>query len=80
MPVALVVGVLLSAVNQGSIIVAGQAGVATWVRVGVNFAVPFMVASVGFLSAARHPPDRAGRRPGRWRAGAGKGPGDGQLS
>jgi hypothetical protein len=34
---------------------AGDAGPATWVRVGANYLVPFMVSSVGFLSACRVP-------------------------
>lgn len=51
--VAAVVGTVLSAVNQGSVIVDGKASAATWVRVGVNYLVPFLVSSVGFLSACR---------------------------
>lgn len=55
-PVALVVGTILSAVNQGSTIVAGAATLVTWIRVGVNYCVPFLVASIGFLSACRSAP------------------------
>ena len=55
--VAAVVGTVLSAVNQGSVIFGGHATAATWVRVGVNYLVPFLVSSVGFLSACR---DREG--------------------
>lgn len=54
--VALVVGTLLSAVNQGSTIVDGDATWITWVRVAVNYCVPFVVASIGFLSACRVAP------------------------
>lgn len=61
-PVAAVVGCVLSAINEGSQIVAGSAGWPTWVRVGFNFVVPFLVASYGFLTAARVPP-RGGRHP-----------------
>ncbi len=65
-PVAAIVGTLLSAVNQGDVLLAG-AGPGTWVRVAVNYLVPFCVASVGFLSARRvragDPPD-AGLTPG----------------
>ena len=53
--VALVVGTILSAVNQGSTIVDGTATWVTWLRVGVNYCVPFIVASIGFLSACRAP-------------------------
>ena len=55
--VAIVVGTVLSAVNQGNVIVDGHATTATWIRVAVNYAVPFCVASIGFLGACR---DRSG--------------------
>lgn len=55
-PVAAVVGTVLSAVNQGDVLLAGAGGVVTWVRVAVNYAVPFCVASTGFLAARRAPP------------------------
>jgi hypothetical protein len=42
-PVAVVVGTILSAVNQGDVLLGG-AGPGTWVRVAVNFLVPFCVA------------------------------------
>jgi hypothetical protein len=58
--VAIVVGTILSAVNQGSTIAAGNATWVTWVRVVVNYCVPFCVASIGFLAACRIPTsDRA---------------------
>ncbi len=52
-PVALVVGTILSAVNQGSTIAAGDASWLTWVRLAFNYCVPFCVASIGFLAACR---------------------------
>jgi hypothetical protein len=52
-PIAAIVGSVLSVVNQGDVIVGGQAGVVTWVRVVVNYLVPFVVASVAYLSACR---------------------------
>jgi hypothetical protein len=58
--VALVVGTILSAVNQGSTIVDGNATWVTWLRIGVNYCVPFVVASIGFLSACRAPADPEG--------------------
>jgi hypothetical protein len=51
--IAIVVGTVLSAVNQGHLILAGQVAPDMWVRILVNYAVPFVVASVGFLSACR---------------------------
>jgi hypothetical protein len=44
---------LLSLINQGSVIFGGDATAATWVRVGLNYVVPFCVSSLGFLSATR---------------------------
>ncbi len=51
--IAAVVGTLLSIINQGSVILGGDATTATWVRVGLNYVVPFCVSSLGFLSATR---------------------------
>jgi hypothetical protein len=51
--VALIVGTILSAVNEGADIANGNFDVATIVRIGVNFAVPYVVASFGYLSACR---------------------------
>jgi hypothetical protein len=51
--IAAVVGTLLSLINQGSVIFGGDATAATWVRVGLNYVVPFCVSSLGFLSATR---------------------------
>jgi hypothetical protein len=54
-PVAAVVGTVLSAVNQGDVVLGGDAGLSTWVRIAVNYLVPFLVASFGFLAARRTP-------------------------
>ncbi len=51
--ICLVVGTLLSLINQGAVIAGGDATAATWVRVGLNYVVPFCVSSLGFLSATR---------------------------
>jgi hypothetical protein len=51
--VALVVGTILSAVNQGTVIANGHAVATTWVRVAVNYLVPYTVASIGYLSPFR---------------------------
>ncbi|MBT2405421.1 MULTISPECIES: nitrate/nitrite transporter NrtS [unclassified Streptomyces] len=53
MPIALVVGTLLSLVNQGSVLFAGAATAVTWVRVLVNYLVPFCVSSAGFYGCRR---------------------------
>jgi hypothetical protein len=52
-PTALVVGTILCAVNQGATQIAGQATTGTWLRMAFNYAVPFVVASVGYLAARR---------------------------
>jgi hypothetical protein len=54
-PVAAVVGCVLSAINEGARIAAGRTGWLTWVQVGLNFMVPFLVSSYGYLAAARVP-------------------------
>ncbi len=54
-PVAAVVGCVLSAINEGTRIAAGHTGSLTWVQVGLNFVVPFLVSSYGYLAAARVP-------------------------
>lgn len=54
-PTAVVVGSVLSAVNQSTVIAAGHATTGTWVRVAVNYVVPFIVASIGYLAGRRTP-------------------------
>ena len=63
-PVAAVVGCVLSAINEGTQIAAGNAGWQTWVRVGLNFVVPFLVSSYGYLVAARVPRPPPGQAAG----------------
>ena len=54
---ALLVGTVLSLVNQGATVANGQGDGGTWVRVVVNFVVPFW-ASVGYISARRVRPGK----------------------
>ena len=51
LPVAAVVGCVLSAINEGAKIATGHTGWPTWVQVGLNFVVPFLVSSYGYLTA-----------------------------
>ncbi|HYN35728.1 MAG TPA: nitrate/nitrite transporter NrtS [Actinomycetota bacterium] len=51
LPTALVVGTILSLINQGSVIQAGDATVATWIRVLFNYLIPLTVSNIGFVSA-----------------------------
>jgi hypothetical protein len=78
-PVALVVGTVLSLINQGSVLFAGRATDATWLRIASNYAMPFLVSSVGFFLSQRQrrtsdEPDGTARGPGtdsaapRWEA------------
>ena len=48
--IALVVGTLLTVVNQGSVIESGDATLATWVRTVANYVIPYTVASIGYLT------------------------------
>jgi hypothetical protein len=51
LPVALVVGTLLSLVNQGDIIFSRQVSIGFWIKIGMNYIIPFCVSSYGFLQA-----------------------------
>ena len=61
LPVAAVVGCVLSAINEGARIASGHTAWPTWVQVGLNFVVPFVVSSYGYLTAQTRPVDQ--RRP-----------------
>lgn len=52
-PVSLLVGSILSALNQGWVILSGDVPATTIARIAVNFAVPFCVASYGLLAGRR---------------------------
>jgi hypothetical protein len=51
--IALVVGVVLTLINQGDVIIGGDASPATWIKVGLNFCVPFVVSNLGLLAGKR---------------------------
>jgi hypothetical protein len=53
LPIALVVGVVLTLINQGGVLAAGHATTGTWVRCALNFVVPFLVSNAGLLSGRR---------------------------
>ncbi|MFG2549418.1 nitrate/nitrite transporter NrtS [Streptomyces sp. NPDC048581] len=50
---ACLVGTVLSAVNQGTVIISGEAKSATWARLAVNYLVPYLVAGTGSLATRR---------------------------
>lgn len=52
-PVAAVVGTVISVVNQAGVVLSGQADEITALRIVVNYVVPYIVASVAYLSACR---------------------------
>lgn len=52
-PIAVVVGTLLSLVNQAQVVAGGHADGTTWVRIGINYAIPFIVASIGCIAPFR---------------------------
>jgi hypothetical protein len=51
--IALVVGCILSIINQGDVIVHGDATGGTLIKVCLNFVVPFLVSNLGVLTGAR---------------------------
>ena len=51
--IALIVGLVLTAINQLDVIVRGDATTFTWVKTGLNFCVPFIVSNLGLLAGRR---------------------------
>jgi hypothetical protein len=66
LPTAIIVGIALSAINQGAVIARNEASSATWIRVGFNFLIPFIVSNVGYCGAvfARRKEERVARPEG----------------
>jgi hypothetical protein len=52
-PTAALVGVVLTVINQGDVIVHGDATALTGVKVCLNFVVPFIVSNLGVLAGDR---------------------------
>jgi hypothetical protein len=48
--IALVVGVVLTAINEADVIARGDATASTWIKCGLNFIVPFVVSNLGLLA------------------------------
>lgn len=48
--IALIVGVILTAINQLDVIAGGDATTLTWVKTAMNFLVPFVVSNIGLLA------------------------------
>ena len=50
---ALVVGTVLFAINQLNVVLDGHATPLVWIKTGVTYVVPFIVANFGILIATR---------------------------
>ena len=51
--IALIVGTILTAINQLDTFIGGHQSGWLWVKVAGNYVVPFCVSSVGYITAAR---------------------------
>jgi hypothetical protein len=51
--IALVVGTILTFINQADVILKGDAVTLTWVKAGLNYCVPFIVSNLGLLAGKR---------------------------
>lgn len=55
LPVALLVGTVLSLVNQADVVASGAAGAAVVPKIAANYVIPFLTSSTGALLAVRQP-------------------------
>jgi hypothetical protein len=51
--IALVVGTILTLINQLDVIAKGDATTLTWIKAGLNYCVPFIVSNLGLLAGKR---------------------------
>jgi hypothetical protein len=51
--IALVVGTVLTAINEGDVLIHGQASATTAVKIAFNFMIPFIVSNLGVLAGDR---------------------------
>jgi hypothetical protein len=56
--IALVVGTILTLINQADVIAGGDATGFTWLKVAANFVVPFIVSNLGLLAGKRAESER----------------------
>ncbi len=52
---AIIVGLVLTAINQGAVLLDGAATTTTYARCALNFMVPFVVTNVGLLGGRPRP-------------------------
>jgi hypothetical protein len=63
--IALVVGTILTLINQLDVFVNGNATTLTGVKTGLNFCVPFVVSNLGLLAGKRSEAEGLDRHPDR---------------
>ncbi len=51
--IALIVGTLLTLINQGDVIAAGDVDLAVGLKIAANYLIPWCVSSFGYISARR---------------------------
>lgn len=51
--IAVIVGCVLTAINQLDVFLGGEATAVTFVKTGLNFCVPFVVSNLGLLAGKR---------------------------
>ena len=51
--IAVVVGTILTLINQADVILGGDAKTLTWIKAGLNYCVPFIVSNLGLLAGKR---------------------------
>lgn len=51
--IALIVGTILTAINQADVIARGDATLTTWIKAAANYCVPFVVSNLGLLAGRR---------------------------
>jgi hypothetical protein len=62
--IAVVVGLVLTAINHGDTILGGDAGAGTAIKAALNFVVPFIVSNLGLLAGRRDELSGSHRSPG----------------
>lgn len=51
-------------INQADVIIGGDASALTWVKVALNYCVPFVVSNLGLLAGKRAEAEHDGARGG----------------
>jgi hypothetical protein len=57
--IAVVVGTILTLINQADVIIRGDATALTWVKACLNYCVPFIVSNLGLLAGKRAEAEKA---------------------